>query len=59
MTRTYLRVVRDSAPPPRLELPRAQVCGPWSDAPWFGVLLVAVMFLGVGMVCLALGWVSL
>jgi len=57
MTRPYLRVVRDSAPPPRLELPRAQVRGPWSDAPWVGVLLVAVMFLGVGLVAVAVGWI--
>lgn len=54
MTRPALRVVRDSAPPPRLELPSA---APWYDRPWFGAVIVAAMFIGIGLVAIAVGWV--
>jgi len=51
--RVRLVVVRDSAPPPPLKLPPPA----WWDRPWFGAAIVAVMFLGVGAIAVALGWI--
>ena len=60
MTREHLRVVRDSAPPPRLELPRLERPSPppvrWYDSPWFGAVLMASMFILAGVLALALKW---
>lgn len=50
-----LSVVRDSAPPPRLELPRARPA--WVDGAPFALGAVALLFAGAIGIAVAMGWI--
>lgn len=54
--RPHLRVVRDSAPPPPLELPPAEPRSRWVDSPAFGWAIVVSMLAGVVLVAFGMGW---
>lgn len=55
--RPHLRVVRDSAPPPPLELPQAEARGRWVDSPAVGWAIVLSMLAGVVLIALGMGWI--
>ena len=55
---SHLRLIRGSAPAPRLELPRADARAPWWDGPAVGWAVVVSMLVGVVLIAMALGWIK-